>query len=306
MAAAVPFSGTAGAAPAAPKDSEKELAALNKRAAELAKEYRGGLVALDEAKKAARRAADEAERLDRELQDTREAVGRLAAASYMRGRLEPVTLFAASDPAAMMRDAALLEYLRIDNGRRLQDLQRLSAQAAQARRTADAKVEEVREQIEDLDRQRDRVKKLLAKHKPQAPVTGGSGGRPDGVTGTKSTIIGNSMTSRMRQVLLAIDGRFGPFPAIGCYRAGDPQDHGTGHACDFMESTGGRMPSASAQAHGDAVAQYAIDNASSLGVKYVIWRQRIWDVRSGGGWRTMEDRGSITANHYDHVHISVL
>jgi hypothetical protein len=66
------------------------------------------------------------------------------------------------------------------------------------------------------------------------------------------------------------------------------------------------MPSASARAHGDAVAQYAISNASSLGVKYVIWRQRIWDVRSGGGWRAMEDRGSVTANHYDHVHISVL
>ncbi|WP_372509255.1 hypothetical protein [Actinomadura madurae] len=42
-----------------------------------------------------------------------------------------------------------------------------------------------------------------------------------------------------------------------------------------------------------------------LGISYVIWKQRIWNVR-GGGWRPMEDRGSITQNHYDHVHISVL
>ena len=37
---------------------------------------------------------------------------------------------------------------------------------------------------------------------------------------------------------------------------------------------------------------------------YIIYRQRIWDVRmASSGWVPMEDRGSITANHYDHVHI---
>ena len=38
----------------------------------------------------------------------------------------------------------------------------------------------------------------------------------------------------------------------------------------------------------------------------VIWAQHIWTpVRSSEGWRSMPDRGSPTANHYDHVHISV-
>ena len=27
--------------------------------------------------------------------------------------------------------------------------------------------------------------------------------------------------------------------------------------------------------------------------------------RSGEGWRGMSDRGNATANHFDHVHISV-
>jgi hypothetical protein len=27
-------------------------------------------------------------------------------------------------------------------------------------------------------------------------------------------------------------------------------------------------------------------------------------VRASEGWRYMEDRGSTTANHYDHVHVS--
>ncbi|WP_239067704.1 hypothetical protein, partial [Actinomadura bangladeshensis] len=131
-------------------------------------------------------------------------------------------------------------------------------------------------------------------------------GRPDGAAGDRTPITGNMMTPTMRTVLLEIAGMFGPFPVIGCYRStGDPQDHGDGRACDFMESTGGRTPSAGARRHGDQVARYAVANARRLGISYVIWRQHIWNVR-GGGWRPMADRGSITQNHYDHVHISVL
>ncbi|MQY09656.1 hypothetical protein [Actinomadura macrotermitis] len=152
---------------------------------------------------------------------------------------------------------------------------------------------------------------LLGAQSGQVPAKGPKAqpqvtGRPDGVTGPRTLITGNQMTPTMRNLVLAVDGMFGPFSVIGCYRGGaDAQDHALGRACDFMESTGGRMPSASAQRHGDQVAQYAISNARQLGISYVIWKQHIWNVR-GGGWRQMENRGGITANHYDHVHISVL
>ncbi|WP_233358749.1 hypothetical protein [Thermomonospora amylolytica] len=130
-------------------------------------------------------------------------------------------------------------------------------------------------------------------------------GRPDGLRGDVTTITGNQMTPRMRNVVLELNNRFGPFPVVGCFRTGaDAQDHALGRACDFMESTGGRMPSASALRHGDQVAAYAVANAGRLGIHYVIWKQHIWNIR-GGGWRRMGDRGSITQNHYDHVHISV-
>jgi DNA-binding cell septation regulator SpoVG len=65
----------------------------------------------------------------------------------------------------------------------------------------------------------------------------------------------------------------------------------------------GTHPSAGNRSTGNAIAQYAIDNASRLGVKYVIWEQRIWQP-SSGQWVAMNDRGSVTENHYDHVHIS--
>lgn len=77
------------------------------------------------------------------------------------------------------------------------------------------------------------------------------------------------------------------------YRPGDGGDHGTGRAIDFMVDTW----------TGDQIAAQAISHMQEWGIKYVIWKQQIYGDW-GGGWRWMEDRGSVTANHYDHVHIS--
>lgn len=52
---------------------------------------------------------------------------------------------------------------------------------------------------------------------------------------------------------------------------------------------------------GDTVADYALAHMTEAGITYVIWMQRI---NLGDGWKPMEDRGSITQNHYDHVHVS--
>lgn len=51
---------------------------------------------------------------------------------------------------------------------------------------------------------------------------------------------------------------------------------------------------------GDALAAYALAHMDDFGVMYVIFRQRYND---GAGWDPMEDRGSVTQNHYDHVHV---
>ncbi|MDQ1599329.1 MAG: hypothetical protein QOD68_803 [Actinomycetota bacterium] len=88
------------------------------------------------------------------------------------------------------------------------------------------------------------------------------------------------------------------FPAVTSWGglSGSGGDHGAGMALDIM-CTGSL---------GDAIAAYVRAHASELGVSYVIWSQHIWTVqRSSEGWRAMPDRGSTTANHYDHVHVSV-
>ena len=57
---------------------------------------------------------------------------------------------------------------------------------------------------------------------------------------------------------------------------------------------------------GDAVAAFDKANARQFNIKYIIWKQRIWFPGNGPDqWRWMADRGSITENHYDHVHLSV-
>ena len=86
------------------------------------------------------------------------------------------------------------------------------------------------------------------------------------------------------------------------YRPGDPGDHGKGLDIDFM------VPVSSAL--GDPIADYAIQNMASRGINYIIWKQRFYapyDSKYGPAytWNPMPDRGSVTENHYDHVHVSM-
>ena len=199
-----------------------------------------------------------------------------------------LTLSTDGDPQQVLGRSAIIEYLAQQRDARVQELQRLTVAGKQAEQAAQAKVAGLRQMVATLAGQQQRVKRLLAQFHPQSPT------------------IGDNITPRMREVRDEIDQRFGPFPDIGCYRPGNDGEHPLGRACDFMLDTGGVMPTASSIQLGYDIAAWAQANASRLGIMYIIYRQRIWDVRmASSGWVPMEDRGSITANHYDHVHISV-
>ena len=57
------------------------------------------------------------------------------------------------------------------------------------------------------------------------------------------------------------------------------------------------------RALGDAITAHHIAHWDELGVAYIIWQQRILSS-PGGAWKPMADRGSVTANHVDHVHVN--
>ncbi|EXL66485.1 hypothetical protein FOPG_17337 [Fusarium oxysporum f. sp. conglutinans race 2 54008] len=95
---------------------------------------------------------------------------------------------------------------------------------------------------------------------------------------------------------------------IGC-KWGCPctpdRDHCCGKATDIMcsDSLGAATMS------GREIAEWVMNNRATLKLKYVIWGQKIWDARSDtvkpwNSWKLMEDRHSITQNHWDHVHVS--
>lgn len=96
-------------------------------------------------------------------------------------------------------------------------------------------------------------------------------------------------TAELRKI---IGERFG-ISDIGGWRPADKYgEHSTGRALDVMTSD---------KAKGDAVKDFAVDNASAIDLKWAIWQQKLW--YPGGSSQKMDDRGSPTQNHMDHVHI---
>ncbi len=89
-------------------------------------------------------------------------------------------------------------------------------------------------------------------------------------------------------------------PDIGGYRASavDAGGHPAGLALDFMTGQD--------RALGDRIVAYLSEHAERLSVDYIIWRQAIWHAADPqAGWKPMSDRGSATANHYDHPHVNL-
>ena len=77
--------------------------------------------------------------------------------------------------------------------------------------------------------------------------------------------------------------------------ATDPGGHPSGLALDYMVLGNTAL--------GEAIIAYHIAHWNELGVEYLIYKQRMLSS-PGGSWVGMEDRGSPTANHMDHVHVN--
>ena len=147
--------------------------------------------------------------------------------------------------------------------------------------------------------------KYLSDSKPvvRASTSDGGGGSSSSSGGissaacSKSSSIQSGLTPNAIKVYRALCARYPQISSFGGRRPGDSGFHGTGRAVDVMIST---------SSVGWDIAEWTRANAGALGVSEVIYYQKIWTVeRSSEGWRPMSDRGSASANHYDHVHVSV-
>jgi len=110
---------------------------------------------------------------------------------------------------------------------------------------------------------------------------------------TNGTSVPSSVSPNIQAIHQAVCANFPEITTYGTLR-GDGE-HAQGIAMDIMVA-------------GDRawqVAEFLREYSTTFGVSYVIHARRIWSVqRASEGWRAMEDRGSVTANHYDHVHVT--
>ncbi|MEV4012401.1 hypothetical protein AB0J35_18020 [Nonomuraea angiospora] len=274
--------------PAVADPSPGDLRKLTKQAELLEKRYRGQIQSLEEIKLQVKRATTTSGTLQAQLKDAQADVADIAQTAYMVGPLDTFRLLTPNaDPTVILGQAANMNYMADERTRRVQSVQKLIDKSKEAKLAANDKIEKLRKEIKNLQNKQREVEKLLAKYGFQQP--GGAEG----------------LTQRMIDVRADIMRNFPMKYGVGCLRPGDPGEHGKGRACDFMMSRGGTMASGSDEARGDALADYLIKNGARIGVMYIIWKQRYYDIRSGGGWDPMSDRGGVTANHYDHVHVSV-
>jgi hypothetical protein len=129
------------------------------------------------------------------------------------------------------------------------------------------------------------------------PVQESVAGTPSQAACKSGSSVEDGLTADAIRVHRAICHLFPSVTSYGGLRSGDSgSEHSTGHALDIMVS--GSM--------GQEIADWLKANRQAMGVSQLIWQQHIWTVQRGSeGWRAMEDRGSTTANHYDHVHVTV-
>ncbi|NUP68818.1 MAG: hypothetical protein HOV96_24225 [Nonomuraea sp.] len=292
------------AAAAAPKPTEAELRAqlkqLNSKVDKLIEKYNLKRDSLAKAQQAATTAQQRLATAEQTLAAAERRVAEIASMRYQNAdpSLPSFMLPSFGGGAAVLEQLTAEQQAVVDSVGRARDDRKKAADAAAAL-TAQIKADtaEVAEQRDDAEDVIDDIKKKLQDLVPFGPGKNANGSwAPELPSGS------DNITARTRLMRAQVQKNFSLPYEVGCFRSGSSGEHPLGRACDFMMSTGGTSPSAANNALGDRIAAWAIKNKSKLGVKYVIWKQRI---NQGSGWSAMSDRGSITENHYDHVHISM-
>ncbi|SDH34393.1 hypothetical protein SAMN05421505_11494 [Sinosporangium album] len=306
VAACVPAAAYAKPKPSA-KQLKQELKQLEKESDGLIKRYYEGRRTLQKAEKDERDAKKKLGESQRRFDVAAREIRLIAAERHRSGGFEPnAALIGGNDPRAVLGQMALAEQMVAAQNARLSSYTQIRDAHQQAQTEASQKTSDLRTALDTLEKQRKDAEKTIVKIKDRIDLLYPTPGmRPNGTFIPQLPGGPDNITPRMRLVRNLIVERFGVPFGVGCYRAiNDGGEHPLGRACDFMLSHGGSMPGSREIQRGHDISNWVIKNAKRLGIMYVIYRQRIWHVRTGS-WRYMSDRGGATANHYDHPHISV-
>jgi len=313
----------AGAAVAAPTPSAPDEGGSKQLRQALEAAAKGHIEAtarLDNSKRRQTALSGQLKQLELRLVELNSQVGEVAAQSYRLGRLTPVSaLLASSDPGSFLQRAAELDVMAQRDSKRLHALTEAKTEAAQAKLAIDAEVREQQKQLAVLAKKKRDAEIALAKVS-SGSSSGFSGGsaaakpaprNADGSWPSESCSVDDPtpadgcITPRTLHMLQQAKAA-GYKRYASCHRSGGGGEHPKGRACDFSAASGG-FENVSAtggdKAYGDSLASYLKNNASKLGVMYVIWYRQIWMPNTG--WRSYSGGGSPAADHTNHVHVSM-
>ncbi|MGW0485137.1 coiled-coil domain-containing protein [Nonomuraea sp. NPDC003214] len=303
-AAAMTFATWSAPAAAEPKPSESQLRGdlkqLNKKVDQLIERYNAKRVELAKAREAAEAAKKRLAAADQALAAAQLKVAELARLRYQSGTLGLPYYMVPPDGAS----AAVVEQLTAEQQAIVAGVAAARDEQKKAADAAAALARRLSADTTEVAKQRDEAEDVIGdiEKKLEDLIPFSTGRRSDGTWAPQLPSGTDNITARTRAMKAQIEKSFKlPF-SVGCFRSGSSGEHPLGRACDFMMSAGGSMPTAANNALGDRIAEWTVKNRDKLGVKYVIWKQRI---NHGSGWNAMSNRGSITENHYDHVHISM-
>ncbi|MFJ8580365.1 coiled-coil domain-containing protein [Micromonospora sp. NPDC093277] len=311
--------GTAVAAPTPSAPDEGGSKQLRQALEAAAKGHIEATARLDNSKRRQTELNTQLKQLELRLVELNSQVGEVAAQSYRLGRMTPVSaLLASSDPGSFLQRAAELDVMAQRDSKRLRALNEAKTEAAQAKLAIDAEIREQQKQLAILAKKKRDAEMALAK----VSSGGGAGfsgssasAKPaprnsDGSWPSESCSVNDPTTSgcitprTLHMVQQAKAANYKRY--VSCFRSGGDGEHPKGRACDFSAATGG-FENVSAtggdRSYGDSLANYLKNNASKLGVMYVIWYRQIWMPNTG--WRSYSGGGTPAGDHTNHVHVSM-
>jgi hypothetical protein len=247
------------------------------------------------------------------------AVQELARNAYQAGTLSSVvSILDSGSPSTLLDRITLLDALAANERRTVSQLTDTRARVAQAKTEIDAEVAKQRQQLKVMNERKEQAERALrAAGAGQATgrITGGSGNatpaprNADGSWPSQGCNVDDPTTSGCitARTLHAYQQarRFGYTRYCSCYRSGGSGEHPRGRACDFAAQKNGfgGVATGGDRTYGNNLAGFFVRNANRLGVLYVIWFRQIWLPSSG--WRSYSGSGSPSAEHSNHVHLSV-
>jgi peptidoglycan DL-endopeptidase CwlO len=248
-------------------------------------------------------------------------VGNIAAARYKGSQLGVLNGLITGDgtPSTLLQGAAVADYLVWRDDEQLRQYRQARDDSEHQKKLLEVELGVQAKALTDLDTQKRAAEKALAS--VGGMVTAGYSGpvpeaqpaprNADGSWPRESRSIqdptepAGRITPRMYHAL--IEAQLAGFTRYThCWRMQSFGEHPKGRACDFSASKGGFGGAATGadKAYGTRLAAWCMANAEALGVLYVIWYRQIW--MPGVGWRAYFGSGDPSAEHTNHVHLSVL